>query len=313
MTKKHKLIILAAALIVFGYLLVNWALSGYIHAKKEVMIPDLKGKSVTDAVNLLSTVNLGLKKEGEENDETLPAGTIVRQSPPAGMAVREGKIIRVTLSQGGKVIYVPNLTGQMARTAEVALRSAGLAIGEETSKYSLLGKKDEVLSQDPQAGQSVERDTMVNLVISLGEPSSDVKLMPDWSGKNAGDAANWAQANGIKLETRNEKSVGVTVCTILRQEPAPDTDITQSRQAVIYVSGDVTCPPSLFKTFYYEVPQGGGDRSLRFTLQDDTGEKEIFRGERPPGSKLELPINPQGNARVRIFINGILIEVREVK
>jgi len=314
MTKKHKVIILAVAGLVFIYLLFNWTMSAVIHAKKEVMIPDLKGKSLADAVNLMSPLNLGLRKEGEENDQTRPAGTIVRQSPPAGMAVREGKIIRVVVSQGGKVIYMPNVAGQMARTAEIALRSSGLAIGEETTKYSLVGKKDEVLFQDPAAGQSVERDSMANLVISLGPPPADVKLMPDWAGKTIDEADKWAQAGGIKPDIRQEKNPGAPVGTVIRQEPAADTDITNYAQPVVfYVSGEGNETPAISKTFYYEIPQGGGDRQIRITLQDDNGEKELFQGSRAPGSKLEIPVNPKGNARARIFINGILVEEREVK
>ena len=313
MTNKQKIIILGVAGLVIISVLLNWAMSSFVHAKKEIMIPDLKGKSITDAVNALSLLNLGLRKEGEEIDETIPAGIIVRQSPPAGLAVREGKIIKVTLSQGGKVIYVPSVAGQMARSAEVALRSAGLVIGEETTKYSLIGKKDEVLSQDPAAGQSVERDTMVNMVISMGAPPQEIKLMPDWTGKNAAEADRWASANGIKLEIRKEKSATVSVGTVLHQEPAPDADISESRQAVVYVSGEGSMQAAISKMFYYEVPQGGGDRAMRLVLQDDAGENEIFKGSRAPGSKLEIPVNPKGNARVRVFINGILVEEREVK
>jgi len=311
--EKYQFIILGIAGLTIIAILMNWAMSSYVHAKKEIMIPDLKGKSISDAVNALSLLNLGLKKEGEENDETIPAGIIVRQSPPAGMAVREGKIIKVTLSQGGKVIYVPSVAGQMARSAEVALRSAGLVIGEEATKYSLIGKKDEVLSQDPAAGQSVERDTMVNMVISLGAPPQEIKLMPDWTGKSAADADKWAHASGIKLEIRQEKSATVAVGTVLRQDPAPDADITESRQAVVFVSGEGSLQPAISKMFYYEVPQGGGDRMMRLVLQDEAGENEIFKGSRVPGSKLEIPVNPKGNARVRIFINGILVEEREIK
>jgi hypothetical protein len=65
--------------------------------------------------------------------------------------------------------------------------------------------------------------------------------------------------------------------------------------------------------FRYEVPQGAGDKQIRLTIQDDKGEQELFRGSRAPGSKLELPINPKGNARIRIFINNILVEERDAK
>lgn len=278
------------------------------------MIPDLKGKSITDAVNLLSPLNLGLRKEGEENDETLPVGTVVRQSPLAGMTVREGKIIRIVVSQGGKVLYVPSVAGQMARSAEIMLRTSGLTIGEESTKYSLVAKKDEIISQDPVAGQSVERDAMINMVISLGAPPQDIKLMPDWNGKKSDEAVRWAAASGISLEIRREKNPGAAPDVIFKQEPVMDTDITDSKQAVIFVSDTTGSSTAAFsKIFHYEIPQGGGERQIRITIQDDKGELELFRGSRPPGSKLELPINPKGNARIRIFINNILVEEREAK
>jgi len=138
----------------------------------------------------------------------VPVGTVVRQSPLAGMTVREGKIIRIVVSQGGKVLYVPSVLGQMARSAEIMLRSSGLTIGEESNKYSLVAKKDEVISQDPPAGQSVERDAMVNMVISLGAPPPDIKLMPDWNGKRLDEAVRWAAASGVSLEVRREKNPG---------------------------------------------------------------------------------------------------------
>jgi serine/threonine-protein kinase len=230
------------------------------------------------------------------------------------MTVREGKIIRIIVSQGGKVLYVPSVLGQMARSAEIMLRSAGLTIGEESTKYSLIAKKDEVISQDPAAGQSVERDTMVNMVISLGAPPQNIKLMPDWNSKKLDEAVKWAAASGISLEIRREKNPGMAADTIFKQEPALDADITESKQAIVYVSDASGSSTAAFsKMFHYEIPQGAEDRQIRLTIQDDKGELELFRGSRPPGSKLELPINPKGNARIRIFINNILVEEREAK
>ena len=65
--------------------------------------------------------------------------------------------------------------------------------------------------------------------------------------------------------------------------------------------------------FYYEIPQGEEERQIRLVLIDENGEKELFQGSRAPGSKLEISIAPRGSARVRVFINNILVEEREVK
>ena len=48
-------------LVLFGFTL-NWAIKGAIHYQKDVLVPDLIGKPLTDALEILSQQNLGLKK-----------------------------------------------------------------------------------------------------------------------------------------------------------------------------------------------------------------------------------------------------------
>jgi len=43
------------------------------------------------------------------------------------------------------------------------------------------------------------------------------------------------------------------------------------------------------------------------------GDKEIFNGLRDPGSKIELTIPKTGIEKVRIFVNGIMVEERRIK
>src|SRR5271165_3922863 len=84
-----------------AYFSFDWAVGAAIHSRKVVLVPDLSSKAVNDALNLLAPLGLGLEKEGEQYDKRFPAGAIVQQTPAAGMSVREGRIIRVTVSQGG--------------------------------------------------------------------------------------------------------------------------------------------------------------------------------------------------------------------
>ena len=188
----RKSTIYAAVVLIAGYFVFNWMMSGIIHSRAEVMVPDLKGKSLAEAVTLLSPLNLGIKKESEEFDKDYPAGTVIRQNPLPGITVREGKIVRVTISQGGERLFVPDLTGQPARTAEIGIRSVGLNLGEESSRFSLSADKGNVVSQDPVAGTIVDKESLVNLVVSAGPPPDNVLLMPGFIGKKADDAVKWA-------------------------------------------------------------------------------------------------------------------------
>jgi serine/threonine-protein kinase len=297
----------------FIYLLFDWTMSALVHSRKEVMVPDLRGKTVDDSMSLLSSLNLGLKKEGEEFDQSLPPGTVVRQNPAAGIMVREGKIIKVAISQGGKIIYVPDVVGQAARSAEITLRSYGLTLGEESSRYSLVQGKDHVLSQDPTAGSTAEKDALVNLVISAGPPPENIKLMPSLTGKSIDEARRWADQNRISVDTREEKSVGVAPGMVVSQDVPPDTDLASVRRVNLVIASADSAAEMPSRTFYYEIPQSGEARAIRLVIIDENGEKELFRGTKEPGSKLEVPVNPKGRARVRIFVNNILVEEREVK
>lgn len=311
----RKGLIIGVICAVAAYFLFNWTVTGIIHSRKEVMVPDLKGKSLTEAVSLLSPLNLGLKKEDEEFDKNYPAGTVVRQNPMPGLTVREGKIVRVTISQGGETIFVPDLTGQQARSAEINIRSLGLNLGEESTKYSLAVEKGAVVSQDPAAGTIADKESLVNLVISAGTPPDNMILAPNFIGKNVSDGKKWAGEKGVELSVNEEPAAGIADGTVIRQDPSADADITSSKQVRITVAvGNGGQVPFKGKTFYYELPQSGGDRELRLVLLDDEGEKEIFKGVRTPGSKLEIPIDPKGrSSKVRVFINNILIEERDIR
>jgi len=161
------LVIVAAA----GYYSFNLAMNFFVHSRKEVTLPSLTGKSIDAAVEELSSMGLGLKKDGEEFNASMAPGIIIRQSPPAGMNVRSGKIIKVTVSRGGEMIYVPDVTGQTARAADIMLRGASLVMGEVTKDYSATQPAGLVISQDPPAGTSADKNAVVNIVVSNGLPA----------------------------------------------------------------------------------------------------------------------------------------------
>src|SRR4051812_49922044 len=75
-------------LLLVGALSVNRIMDALLHSRPEVNVPNLEGKSLVESLRVVSEIGLSLKQDGTEFDEALPAGTIVRQHPPAGMQVR---------------------------------------------------------------------------------------------------------------------------------------------------------------------------------------------------------------------------------
>ncbi|MDR0977559.1 MAG: PASTA domain-containing protein [Endomicrobium sp.] len=209
------------------YFALNIIMSSLIHSRKEIAVPDITGKNIYDAVEKLSKCGFSLKMNGEENDQNVPAGTILRQNPPAGMLVREGRVIKVTISRGGEIVYVPDLVGQSIRSADISLRTSTLVMGEVSRRYSVVFNKDIIVSQDIAAGTKVDKDSVVNLVVSKGLPPEGTVLMPDFVNKKLQDAVDWSSRVGISLNIIKEKAAGTwKKGVVIKQYPDPDTDVT---------------------------------------------------------------------------------------
>lgn len=302
-----------AALLAFAYFALNWGLEGVIHSRRTQTVPDLKSRSIAAALDQLAPLNLGLRKTGVEFDATVPISSVLRQDPPAGTVVREGKTIKVIVAQGGQTVLAPAVVGLPLRNAEMMLRQSQLALGEVSESYSLKQDKGMVLSQDPKAEASVERDALINLVVSGGAPPSGVALMPDFLRKTLDEAQSWAAGAGVKLEIKTDNASLFPNGTVLTQAPASDTVLSADAKVQLLVSGRKGATPTVAaKMFKYELPQSGSESQVRIVVIDKYGERELFNGLRKPGSKIDVPVQSAGGARVKIYQNGILVEERDL-
>jgi serine/threonine-protein kinase len=310
-----KIVSVALALFFQTYFLFSWTMDTVIHNRKEVTVPDIQGKSVVNALQLISESDLAMKIEGYEFNDSVPIGTVLRQTPSAETAVREGKIVKVVFSQGGESVFTPNLIGLPLRNAELILRQRQLLLGEKDEAYSLKAEKGTVLSQDPKSEMSVSKNTMVAVVVSAGEPPAGIILMPDFRQRKMTETYQWASDN--KLEVKIIKDAGSLFPggTIIDQVPAADTVVSAESAITLTVSSRKFSDGQEEKEFHipYEVPQSGSQRHIRIVLVSKQGDREIFNGFRDPGSKIDLTVPYGGAGKVRIFINGILVEEREVK
>ena len=305
----------AAALAIFAFFMVQWGLEGVVHSRRIQTVPDLRGRSLSSALDMVSPLNLGLRKEGSEFNSSVPISSVLRQDPPAGTVVREGKIVKVVVSQGGETVLTPGIMGLPLRNAEMLLRQSQLLLGEVSDAYSLRYEKGTVLSQEPKAESSVERNSLVNVAVSAGPPPAGIVLMPDFLRKNIADARAWAAGAGIEATETKDPTSLFPYGVILTQTPPVDSVLSTDSKVSFVISaraGKSDLEAAESKVFHYELSQGGSESLVRIVVADKYGERELFNGLRKPGSKIDLPIQETGGSRVKIFINGILVEERDL-
>jgi serine/threonine protein kinase len=156
--------VVAAAAVV---ILLVWAYLSLTNPK-EVETPNVVGLTVAEASSILSDHGLELGSRLEETSSDIEEGKIIRQQPPAGLKVKEGRKIEVYVSSGPPKVTMPDLGGLSLTTARAKLNQFGLILGQVTREYSDDVKADFVISQYPVAGGQVPRGQEVSLVVSQG-------------------------------------------------------------------------------------------------------------------------------------------------
>lgn len=310
--------IVAGVVVVFFIALavisVDWVVGALVHTRKEVTVPDITKKPVTTALNMLAANNLALKQAGVEFNQEAAPGSILRQLPSAGSTVREGRVIRVWISQGDEMVFVPNVVGADLRNAQLAVRQAGLLVDKVDNAYSLTYDKGVIISQTPKADSMVNKGEKVTLVLSNGKPPASVIMVPDFRNKKLAEATLWASMQNIDLTVKEDPKSAFPAGVIASQIPAGDTQISAGSSVEVTVSRRKADGDEKIYHLHYEMPQGKNAARVRvLVITDEDDELEMMNEMQQPGSKIDLEIPHAGHATIRVLVDGVLVREREVE
>lgn len=177
-------LILLLALVGSGALVFKW-IRPFLSPANEVIIPDLRGKSITEARAIANDRRFRLVVEEGEGDfrDDKPAGVIYDQKERADgkKTIVEGKEIFVRVSKGPEMVLVPNVEETTLDKAQKDLEKAGLKVGVTTRRFDYITPNGVVLEQLPR-GDGTERrarGTKIDLVLSKGpEPAPTPEPTP---------------------------------------------------------------------------------------------------------------------------------------
>jgi eukaryotic-like serine/threonine-protein kinase len=226
------LFILASVAFLSALVAMRFAIQG-----RDVSMPDVVGKSVTQAQQILQSSHLDIRVEDRVYDK-LPLDAVVRQSPQAKTLVKTGQNAHVVLSLGPQNATIPALREQSLRAAQIELLRAGMQLGEVTSVHlpgSALAE-DVILQQDPVAGASQMTSPHVNLLVSLGSPESSY-VMPELSGLPLADAESKLAEAGLRTpKIALVTATSVSRATVVTETPARGQRVDSQTPIVLQVA-----------------------------------------------------------------------------
>lgn len=227
-------IIVAALLVVAASLAGGWYLvnSGVV-GKKMVPVPDITGKPVDEAENLLTARGLKLVVESEAFSNTVDPNVVISQKPGSGEKLEEGKGVAVVVSKGRNLVTVPDVTGETSAVATNKLIKAGLELGDTRYEFSEEFEQDKVISTEPGPDEEVPAGAKVDLIISRGQESVQI---PDVEGRSAAEAKRMLEEAGLQVTITESFSDDKDKGTVIRTVPIAGSETKKGAQVTVHVS-----------------------------------------------------------------------------
>jgi beta-lactam-binding protein with PASTA domain len=200
--------------------------------KPKVQVPDVRGRTVTDAITALA--GIGLNPKITHVYSPLPADTVTGQFPPPLAQVVKGSNVRINISRGAKPIPVPDVTDQPYLNAKSALEGQGFVV----KRVDVQSDKapGTVVTSDPRPGEPSSKGSTITLSVSKGPATTQV---PNVRNQNQALAEQMITDAGltpsIVLQAVTDPSQDGIV---IDQNPAPNAD-AKSGEIVILTVGQL--------------------------------------------------------------------------
>jgi serine/threonine-protein kinase len=276
-----------------------------------VQVPDIEGKSLTEARKMASEVGLNLL-ENEERvfSEELPENYVVTQQPAAGERIKQSRPLNITVSRGPQLIEIPSFVGNSLREALLELDNLSLSSGDIQYIFRLSEDPGTVINQIPAAGAEVEKGSEITLFVSRGERDISVR-MPDLTGLQQTEAVNLIRDKGlnvgqISVENSNRFTDGQVISQSVRAGEYLPTGI-----AVDFVISKGAENPSAENFHLNRISinvTGSERREVRIVIEDDNGEEQVYQAIHEPGDNIVRDIQSQGETELKIYFDDQLIK-----
>lgn len=256
-------------------------------APKETTVPDLRGKTPTEAEKAIADAGLAVVMGDPVIDDTVQPGLVCRQSIGAGTKVDEGTQIAINTAISDSNVEVPECVGQPYEGAKNALANLGLGVDEVTS-YSEDVDEGLVMGQSVSSGQSVAKGTIITLTVSLGPKPSGQVNVPDVYTYHLDEAKATLEAAGFECRYTGDEDG-----TVVAMNPEPDTAAEAGSVVTIRLQSVITSVevPNIVGMTGEKAKQVCKDHLLMLELDADADD-QVITGQKPEAGAIVDPETP---------------------
>ena len=277
---KSKIFMIGMAFVLLlGFGVGTFMAFGKFWSSEEVPVPDVKGKQLALARQILEDGRLRVNV-AETYDASVPAGQVVSQDPDPGRSVKVDRLVTIYVSKGGESIEMPDLVGLTKSAATERLQKLGLNLGSVYEKDSD-SEPGTVVSHDPAAGTKIVRGQNIDLVVSRGDNSHEDKTekihVPDVRSASLDVARSSIESHGLRVGSITYQKSNQAADTVVSQTPSPDSEVEDgSAVDLVIASSEDNRPETREAEIYREHGEQNFEESPTNETETNYSQEEIF-------------------------------------
>jgi alkaline phosphatase len=199
-----------------------------------IIVPSIVGMANEEAILAITAAGLAVGTVSGQYSDTVAAGAIMSQAPPAEQSVAPLSVVDWTTSRGPEPVNVPDVSNLGRAEAESTILAGNLTLGMVTGAYHATVAAEHVISQSPTSGEPVLPGTEVALVVSQGpEPIT----IPSVVNMSLGEAQLMIAHAGLTVgEVTELYNDTVAAGVVIGQNPAADAQLPPRSAVALSVS-----------------------------------------------------------------------------
>ena len=225
-------------------------------------------------------------------------GEVLRQTPAAGMTVKKGKTVSLTVNGEAEQIVVEDVKGYKQQDAYDALKALNLspkiqAVADDDTAVGY------VVKTDPAAGSTVSTGTTVTIYVSSG-PSTESAVIPNIVGYQYSAAKEELEAAGFVVTAEYDDESDKDENTVLSVSPNEGEKAKKGSVVTVTVSSGKGAQ----KDVYYDIPLPGGvsdDLTMKIYVDGTLIETRTVNPSTSPYSNMTF--TGKGRANLVITLN----------
>lgn len=226
-----------------------------LRSPESVAVPQAVGLDLVQAIDGIQEFGLVPRIEQQPNPDPATKGKIVAQNPPAGVTVRVGREVTLTISTGVSADKLANYIGRNVEDvrqeilAQYGADSQSLQVGDVAYTFDE-SDPGTIISQDPPAGAELA-GMRVKLLVSRGKDAGAVSV-PDLKGQEWDKAMAALQTGGIPFAC--EIGGGGKQGTVAAQKPSPGEVLSAGQRVTVTITPPESDGKRVFGIYEINLP-----------------------------------------------------------